>query len=161
MTRLRLLDLTADRMEGEAVAAFFFQDERPLCGPVALLDWRLNGLLTDLLVRGEVSGRVGENILVSNNGKLKAPWILFSGAGRWAGMVEARYRDQVRRLLITSRNAGFGRIALCLSMLPGQGPAATEQMVGEVIREIGEQGPECLLSLEDRESPGRLRMDRR
>ncbi|NIQ96583.1 MAG: hypothetical protein GWN87_22115 [Desulfuromonadales bacterium] len=83
---LRPLDLPADRMDGEVVAVLFFEDERPLAGPAALLDWRLNGLLTRRLLNGEATGRRNEKILVDANNKILAPWVLFQGGGTARGL---------------------------------------------------------------------------
>jgi hypothetical protein len=146
MTSLRVLDLPADRMEGEAVAAFFFEDERPLRGPAALLDWRLDGMLTRLLVQGCASGRAGERILTPNNGKLGAGWVLFAGGGSRQGLGEETYRALVQNLLETCHLAGFSRIALCLAPLPGMGPAGLEKLVAAAAERTA--APlECLMSL--------------
>lgn len=161
MSQLRTLDLPADRMDGEVVAAFFFQDQRPLRGPAALLDWRLNGQLTDLLLDRGAQGRAGENVLVANNGKLVADWILFVGGGNWQGLGAETYRGLVRHLLATCRQAGFRRVALCLDVLQETESSFLEQMVEEVLGELStaeEADLKCLLSLgEETARPGATR----
>ncbi len=153
MTRLRILDLPADRMEGEVVAALFFEEDRPLRGPAALLDWRLNGLLTGMLVEGESSGRSGERVLVRSNGKIGSEWILFAGGGRRQDLVPETYRKLIRGVVETSLKAGFQRVALCLAPIDGMDSTAIESMVTEIAAGAsGREGQEaeCLLSVENK-----------
>ena len=86
-------------VEGEVVAALFFEDRRPLCGPAALLDWRLNGLLTGLLQQGRVLGGKGERVLVRNNGKIGSEWIFFAGGGRHQNLEPEGYRQLIADLI--------------------------------------------------------------
>ncbi len=115
MTRIRVVDLAPDQMSGDVVAGFFFEDQRPLRGAAALLDWRLNGILTDLLLSGAASGVPGEHILVRNNGKLQASWVLFAGGGCWRKIAPFTYSGLIGGLLDDCRRAGFLSISLCLT----------------------------------------------
>ncbi|MFO7983527.1 MAG: M17 family peptidase N-terminal domain-containing protein [Desulfuromonadales bacterium] len=147
---LRLLDLPADRMDGDVVGVLFFEDERPLEGPAALLDWRMNGFLTRRLLSGQASGRRNERILVDSNAKILAPWVLFQGAGKLKDDNRDLWRRAVNELLRTAVDAGFSRVAICL------GPdrrASAEDMVRLVREELGHfkgRDIECLLSVEER-----------
>ena len=149
MTQLRLLDLAADRMEGEVVAAFFFRDVRPLQGPAALLDWRLGDPLTLALVAGTSQGRAGEHLLVRNNGKLASEWALFVGGGEWHGLGPQTYRSLIVHLLQICQQAGFDRIALCLDPLPEQTATDTETMARQALASLDSFRGDCLLSLEN------------
>lgn len=151
---LRVLDLPVDRMEGDAVAALFFQDTLPLRGPGGLLDWRLNGALSRQLQQGTISGRVGEHLLIPNNGKLGANRVLFIGGGRWADLDLQGYRDLLRHLLETCCQARFNRIAIGLAPLPGMTAVDLERMVAAALASLEVRPPECLLSLGD-EGTGR------
>ena len=148
MTQVRVLDLPVDRLDGEVVAAFFFLDERPLQGPAALIDWRLDEVLTRLLVGGRCVGKAGEHLLVRNNGKLGSDWALFVGGGSWHGLGPVTYRSLVAHLLDACRRAGFRRVALCLAPLAGMGPAELEGLVRESLASMTGHSLECLLSLE-------------
>jgi hypothetical protein len=150
MRPLQLLHLPADRIEGEVVAAFFFEDELPLRGPAAVLDWRLNGLLTDLLSKGEIAAQHGERLLVPNNGKLGADRVLFVGGGRWSSLEGDTYHQLIRNLLLTCRAAGFSRVCLALRPIPGEGEEALRAAVLSAVEEI-EKGIECLLTVESPE----------
>lgn len=148
MSQLRLLDLPADRMEGEVVAAFYFSDQRPLKGPAALLDWRLDDPLTRGLAAGSCSGKAGEQLLVRNNGKLGSDWVLFVGGGSWQGLGVETYRSLVEHLLRVGCQAGFRRIALCLAPLSGMNVGDLEGLVRQAIVHLNVARCECLLSLE-------------
>ncbi len=145
---LHLLDLPADRVEGDVVVALYFEDQRPLLGPAALLDWRLNGLLTGMLLRGAATGKAGEHLLLPSNDKIAAPRILFIGGGSWRGLSPETYGQLVRHALETCRQARLTRAALCLNPLPGMKPTALEELVAGVLAGMDAGGLNCLLSIE-------------
>jgi len=147
--RLHLLDSQVDRLEGEVVAAPFFVDQRPPSGPAALLDWRLNGRLTELLVQGKLSGSAGEHLLVRSNGKIAANWILFFGGGRRQGLGEAGCRDLLHHFLSTCRRAGFSRIALGLGLPAGLSNSGLQAMVREAVEALAPENLECQVSISE------------
>ena len=149
MTALRVLDVPADRMEGEVVAALFFEDVRPLHGAAALLDWRLNDRLTRMLLDEEVSGCVGEQVLVNNNGKLAADYVLFVGGGCWRGMDVDRYRELLRHLLGVCSKAGFSLVSLCFTTTSFMPADMLEQEIGRALSDLSGNRPECLLSFDN------------
>jgi Cytosol aminopeptidase family, N-terminal domain len=100
-----------DQLEADIVAAFYFQDERPLTGVAALLDWRLNALVTRLLLKGELTGREGDDLLVLSNGKIKAEWILLLGAGSIGALNPQRWEELFRRMWRVLQNLGHQRVA--------------------------------------------------
>ena len=130
MSEAYILDLPPDRMEGEVAVVFFFEDDRPLHGAASLLDWRLNGALTELLVDGKVSGRLGDAVVVRNNGKLDAEWALFLGGGKRARLSTAVWERLLKKGFKVCSRAGFDRIAFCLD--------SQEEVPVSQIREIAE-----------------------
>lgn len=112
MTSLERVDLPADALEAEAVVVLYFSDKRLLDGPSALLDWRLNGQLTRMFLNGDIQGKAGEHVMLQNNGKLKADWVLFVGGGKWAGLCEETYAALIRHMLSVAGQAGFKKVAL-------------------------------------------------
>lgn len=131
------------------MAALFFADDRPLCGPAALLDWRLNGQLTEELLQGGLDGSLGDQLLVQNNGKIASDWALFVGGGKRANVEEDDCRDLVRQLLTTCRQAGASRIALGLGLLAGMTAAQLQRLVRETLDEVGPGNLDCLLGIVD------------
>lgn len=83
-----------DAAHGEAVVVPVTEDDRPLRGLAALLDWRLCGAVSQLVVQGRFSGRAGETLLVPPRPKFAFGKILFIGMGPVAEIGEpevARY----------------------------------------------------------------------
>ena len=72
MTTLERVESSADCLNAESVAVLYFTDKKLLEGPAALLDWRLDGQLTQMLLNGDVLGKAGEHVMLQNNGKLKS-----------------------------------------------------------------------------------------
>ena len=121
---LVILNQPADQMPGTAVIALFFQEHKPLVGPAALLDWRLDGKLTRLLLDGKLSGRAGEHLVVQNNGKLRSDWVLLVGGGQWYGLSEATYAALLQHSILVAAQAGFLDISLCVAPHPEAGADA-------------------------------------
>ena len=105
----------ADLLPGESVVALFFSDQKPLQGPAAVLDWRLDGQLTRMLLEKKIQGKAGEQVLLQSNGKLKADWILFVGGGKWHGLCEETHAALVKHMLKVARKAGFNDLSLAFS----------------------------------------------
>lgn len=146
MTSLARLELPADQLPGEAVAVLFFEDQRPLRGPSAVLDWRLDGQLTRALLNGQLTGCAGEHAIFQSNAKLRADWVLFIGGGKCDGLCADTYATLVRHLLSTAGQAGFSNLSLCL---PGIEDAANDRlfaMVGKELEKLNHDISACRLS---------------
>lgn len=145
MTSLEIVDLPADQLPGDALAVPLFEDLRTLDGPAAVVDWRLDGALSRMMLAGELSGRVGEHLALQGNARFAAPWILIAGCGRWRSLDRDDYVTLTSRLLKMATKAGVSELALCLP--PGEGVTAPE--VERIVREVlvGVQHPAlCRLS---------------
>jgi hypothetical protein len=70
-----------ERIESDLVVVGYFEDDRPLRGGAARVDWRLCGHLSELLIGGRVTGGVGEAVLMPSIGALRAPRLLLLGLG--------------------------------------------------------------------------------
>ena len=116
MTQPEYVKQPADLLSGESVVALYFGDQRPLDGPAAVLDWRLDGQLTRMLRAGEIHGRAGEHVLLQGNGKVKADWVLFVGGGKWHGLCQETHAALVSHMLTVADKAGFRELALAFSL---------------------------------------------
>ncbi|PLX98943.1 MAG: hypothetical protein C0623_10765 [Desulfuromonas sp.] len=148
MKEAYILDLPPDRMEGEVATVFFFEDDRPLHGSASLLDWRLNGALTDLLLAGKVTGKLGDTVIFQNNGKLDADWALFLGGGKRSRLSGAVWERLLRKGLKTCVKAGFDRIAFCLDSQRDASVAEIKAIAGHVLKDQGASSIECLFSFD-------------
>jgi hypothetical protein len=147
MNDKRLLDMPPDKMEGEVVVALFFDDDRPLKGAAALLDWRLNGQLTQQLLSRTVTGASRDSLLIQNNGKLDSEWVLFVGGGQRKKLAVAVYSKLLSKLFKICRQAGFSRIAICLDADGSISEKELTSLVGEAFNAGSYAGINYLLSI--------------
>ncbi len=148
MTDTYILDLPPDRMEGEVAAVFFFEDDRPLHGCASLLDWRLNGKLTELLLAGSVSGRLGDAVAVKNNGKLDAEWALFLGGGKRSRLSKAAWERLLKKGIKQCQKAGFERIAFCLDSQEEVPVSQIREIAEHILADSSKSDIECLFSFD-------------
>lgn len=145
MTALEIVDLPADRLPGDALVVPLFEDRRTLDGPVAVVDWRLDGALSRMLVAGELSGRIGERLALQSNARFAAPWILVGGCGRGNSLDREDYLALTARLLKMAAKADISELALCLPPVEGVAAPEVERIVREVL--VGSTRPAvCRLS---------------
>lgn len=79
--KLRVSAERADWVETEVLALFFFHDERPLKGAAGLVDWKMNGALSNLIIKEISSGLSGESTLVLPGRRVNCQKILLFGLG--------------------------------------------------------------------------------
>jgi hypothetical protein len=88
-----------DQLKTETLCLPLFSDERPLRGAPGLIDWRLCGRVSELLVSGKMRGELGEAVLMPARPRLTPERLLWLGAGVRAELDEARFRAFMRDLL--------------------------------------------------------------
>jgi leucyl aminopeptidase len=79
--RLEVEGGALDRARAEVAVVTLFEGERPLRGGAGRADWRLCGLLADLVAAGRLQGRAGEAALLPTSRRLAAPRLLVLGLG--------------------------------------------------------------------------------
>jgi len=101
--RVELETRPFERAEGELAVATFFEEDRPLRGAASRADWRLCGLLSELLAAERLRGGAGEALLVPTYRRLQVPRVLLLGLGSaarfGAAEVSAALEDAVERIL--------------------------------------------------------------
>lgn len=121
-----------DALRCEAIALPFFSDERPLQGAGGLIDWRLCGALSRILVSGFVTGGLGEQVLVPTQSRLAVEKVFLFGLGPEAAMSIDVAAGRIRHILQTVLASGSRTLAM---VLPGRstgimgGVAAMEAFV--------------------------------
>jgi hypothetical protein len=136
----------ADLLQGESVVALYFADQKPLHGPAAVLDWRLDGQLTRMLLDGEIHGKAGEHVLMQSNGKVKADWVLFVGGGKWHGLCEETHAALVKHMLKVARKAGFTDLSLAFSPHDELALQDLEQQIKDALEATGKGIETCRYS---------------
>lgn len=106
-----------DALRREAISIPFFEDERPLSGALGLVDWRLLGFVSRLILRGRISGRAGERVLVPARPRLSFEKLFLFGLGPRARFDEAVVRDGTSRMLETLTRA---HVRASVLVLPGR-----------------------------------------
>jgi hypothetical protein len=129
VTRLEIVDLPADRLPGEMLLVPLFADQRPLEGPAAVVDWRLDGAITRLLRAATVTGKSGDCLGLQSNHKFLAPRLVLVGGGRWQGLDHTRYQSLIGRLLQVAERTGMHEVALCLPPSDLTDASAVAEMV--------------------------------
>lgn len=102
----------------------FYSDVRPLRGAAGLLDWRLDGRLSALIVAGNLSGALDEQLLIPPQTRLPWRMALAVGLGPAAAFDEARATRVLGRTLVTMRGLGLARLAIALPGREGERMAA-------------------------------------
>lgn len=106
-----------DQLKTEALALPFFEDERPLRGALGLVDWRLCGQVSKLLVRGRARGALSETVLVPTRPRLPFEKLILFGGGSASEMSADRFVEIVDRMLTTLDRA---RVRASVVGLPGR-----------------------------------------
>jgi len=84
--KVTFLEKNFDRLEVPLASLPFFSDGRPLKRTLSLVDWRMNGRLSDLMGTDRVQGTFGETVFVPTQGRIEAPTLILYGLGesrRW------------------------------------------------------------------------------
>jgi len=92
----------------------FFSDERPLGGSTGLIDWRLNGMLSRLLVEKKLTGEWKETTLIPSQGRVMPGMILLLGLGEVREYSYLRVREVSAHLLETLKK--LDALSVCLSL---------------------------------------------
>jgi hypothetical protein len=100
--RFTVPDLRAlDQLGTEILVCGVSSDERPPQGVAGLVDWRLAGTLSRLMLKGFATGKLGETLLFPGKPKLPFDKIVCFGLGPKAEFDEALYRGVVQQILRT------------------------------------------------------------
>lgn len=70
----------------DILVLFHFEDQLLPKGPLARVDWILNGLVSKLLYRGKFQGLPSESLLLSTSNKFAADKVLVLGLGKRADL---------------------------------------------------------------------------
>lgn len=111
---LRRLDLSGT----EVLVAGLTKGERPPHGVAGLIDWRLSGRISRMLLDGFIDGELGEVLLVPGKPKLPYDKLLFFGVGSAEEFDERVCRVVLTRILKTLEGLKARRAVV---ELPGRG----------------------------------------
>ncbi|MFK7990951.1 MAG: M17 family peptidase N-terminal domain-containing protein [Sandaracinaceae bacterium] len=103
-----------DELKSEALALPFFEDERPLRGALGLVDWRLAGQLSRLLLASRATGAPGDAVLVPTRRRLAFDKLFLFGAGPSDAFDEKVFRRVSDHMFATLERAWVRSSVLAL-----------------------------------------------
>ena len=145
MSHIELSEFPPDQLAGEVLAVSLFEDDRPPTGPAALVDWRLGGHLSRLLLSGRLTGRRDERFVLEPTGKLPVEWLLVCGSGART-LAVPEFAGVVQQMASSCIQAGYRKIILGLpadAELPFSGAV---QAVESAMRQLGCRELDCTIS---------------
>jgi len=107
-----------DQIQAEALVVCLFEDERPPRGLAGLLDWRLCGRLSDLLIEQRVSGAAGEAVLFPSYGRLPFARVCAFGLGAATDFTPSRAREVSGQIATSLSKLRVGSFAMALPGSP-------------------------------------------
>lgn len=129
-----------DEIECEALAMPFFEDERPLRGMLGMVDWRLCGFISRMIIRGRIDGSLGEAILLPGRPHLNVDKLFLFGLGPEPAWSERLAEEVTERMLITLAAAAARTSALTLPGRASGGIPPARAM--EIFLQVSDHHPE-------------------
>jgi hypothetical protein len=81
MIQLKISNHPLDEIPAQLALVTTFEDIRPLKGRAGLVDWRLNGRLSQLIRQSKFQGAKGEALLMPTRGRIDSNELLLLGVG--------------------------------------------------------------------------------
>ena len=130
-----------DELQTEAMTIPFFADERPPRGTLGLVDWRLGGWVSRLLLGGSLTGERGETLLIPSRPKLSCEKLFLFGLGEREDFSPEVFESTLHRMFQTLTRA---RVRASTCVLPGRHlqmmePEAAIEALLSVARDYPEQ----------------------
>jgi hypothetical protein len=119
------------RVGAEVAVAGFFRDQRPLRGGAGLADWRLCGFFSDLVLAARVEGEIGDAVLTTTHGRLRAPRLLLLGLG-----VRARFGADAHGAAVASaveRLVDLGASSAALDLPGPTGETSLDAIASSIV----------------------------
>jgi len=144
-----------DRVGAETFVVSLFEDDRPPRGVAGLVDWRLCGRLSTLLVSGQMKGSFREAILFPGYQRLPTPRVCAYGLGRSSEFSPARAREAS---WVIADSLHKLRVGSFVASLPGSPVSAVpvrarmELFLEELVRVFGAEEAMEVFIVEPQES---------
>jgi hypothetical protein len=117
-----------DALRCDALALPWFCDERPLRGALGLIDWRLCGFISKLVIDGAFAGAPLETVLIPGRPKFALSKLFVVGLGSRAEFDDRCFARASQHMLKTMQQAGARTLALVLPGRPTDAIAPTAAM---------------------------------
>lgn len=117
MIHLKLSSEPLDIVESDLALVLAYEDERPLKGQTGLIDWRLNGKVSKLILDKRFDGKFGDALLMPSEGRAHANELVVLGLGHKSQLDEARTPRVIQYIIETLLKKKARSFALSLSDL--------------------------------------------
>ena len=139
MIQLKITSDPIDEVENHLSMVLAYSDVRPLKGQAGMVDWRLNGSLSNLILKDRFHGQRGEALLMPLHGRLPSKELLVLGMGRQQDIQDQelpRFISMILDKLLLKKDLSFSlslsdlakgmfewrnAVRLFMSMLSGRG----------------------------------------
>lgn len=121
---------TLDELKTDLLVTTLSESDRPPRGVSGLVDWRMNGFLSKMIIKGAIHGAEEECVLMPLHRRLPARRLLIVGTGPREKFTLSRARALGEAL--SKRIAKLGAIDVAVSIPP----AVDEQQRGETARVV-------------------------
>lgn len=112
--KANILSQPIDKMLSGTLVLTVFKDEKPLKGANGLVDWRLCGKLSKLVMDKKITGEYKENTLIISQKSMIAPRILVVGLGEGKDFNESRLEEVSLYIADTLKNVGVKKVSLSI-----------------------------------------------
>ena len=119
----------------DSIALGIFEDERPLKGTAGLVDWRLHGRLSRLLLSSFVTGQFMESCLTPAGDHLPMDKVILFGQGSLEALDARRFTQVAEEILSTLGRIGSTHFAWSIWDLT-RGRLAPEEAAGILYRQF-------------------------
>lgn len=93
LLQIKVMTERVTKVHAEILVLGIFQDVRPLKGLAGEVDWIYNGIISHLILREKIFGRVGEATLLATQRKLPTPKILIMGLGKREKFTDTTFQE--------------------------------------------------------------------
>lgn len=114
MIQLKITSDSLDDVESRLALVLAYEDIRPLKGQAGLLDWRLNGYLSKLILHEKFAARLGEALLMPSQGRVPPRELMILGLGKSQAIQDPdvpRFVSLILDKLLNKKDSSF-----CLSL---------------------------------------------
>lgn len=157
--RIGLETRPLERVPTKLALAGVFADERPLRGAAGRADWRLSGMLSELLIGESMTGAEGEVTLVGSGGRLASEALLVIGLGARRDFDAGAYERAVRTAF--ERVAGLAAASVVVGSLglePEEWASHARGFIDGALSGLGDHTVSALLCVSEAEE-GRVRRE--
>ena len=130
--KAKILSEPIDKMPSDTLVLSVFKDEKPLKGANGLVDWRLCGAISKLVMNKTVTGEFLESTLIVSNDRPRVPKIFIIGLGNSKEFNEEKLKEVSESLADSLKKINIKKVSLTVpgsSYFPQNYATSTEILI--------------------------------